>query len=256
MTDCEKFGLRVESLTFNDGTEITLTKNGILVLTGANNCGKSQTLRDLVYNYFDKDDKCVVVKAVKTSFVGKMQNLFSKMAAENRQEYFENAWNSWLEEERSEQEDPYGVLNRAYRYQKYILLDALAFYMTYLNTASRLFGLNEEASSGIHYNVPNKYFTRQVGLANVFENVELEDKMYRLIESAFGKGVLLTRASCGKAYLHYISKSSVEMREDRGKPSFSRWFESQPPLDARRWNCFFLQYLDLCIDIKMPANSY
>jgi len=36
-----------ERLQFNDGSSITLNENSIVVFTGANNCGKSQVLREL-----------------------------------------------------------------------------------------------------------------------------------------------------------------------------------------------------------------
>lgn len=37
----------LRTLTFNDGTELTLRHNSIVVFTGANNCGKSQVLKDV-----------------------------------------------------------------------------------------------------------------------------------------------------------------------------------------------------------------
>ena len=43
----EKPRLIINSLTFNDGTTIELKNSSILVFTGANNCGKSQVLKDI-----------------------------------------------------------------------------------------------------------------------------------------------------------------------------------------------------------------
>lgn len=45
----EKPGCYIESITFNNGQELKLNKNDIIVLVGTNNAGKSQALRD-VYN--------------------------------------------------------------------------------------------------------------------------------------------------------------------------------------------------------------
>ncbi|MFR9542701.1 MAG: ABC transporter ATP-binding protein [Rikenellaceae bacterium] len=36
------------SLKFNDGTDLTISENDIVIFTGANNCGKSQILRDVL----------------------------------------------------------------------------------------------------------------------------------------------------------------------------------------------------------------
>lgn len=46
----EKPKVFFKSITFNDGTKITLNHNSVIVYTGANNCGKSQVLRDAEYN--------------------------------------------------------------------------------------------------------------------------------------------------------------------------------------------------------------
>ena len=43
----EKPRLIIKKLTFNDGTTVKLGNNSILVFTGANNCGKSQVLKDI-----------------------------------------------------------------------------------------------------------------------------------------------------------------------------------------------------------------
>lgn len=43
----EKPRLIIKKLTFNDGTTVRLGNSSILVFTGANNCGKSQVLKDI-----------------------------------------------------------------------------------------------------------------------------------------------------------------------------------------------------------------
>ena len=41
-----------KSITFNDNTKLNLEHNSIIVFTGANNCGKSQILKD-AENFLD-----------------------------------------------------------------------------------------------------------------------------------------------------------------------------------------------------------
>ena len=43
----EKPQIFLKSITFNDNTRIDLERNSIIVFTGANNSGKSQTLKDI-----------------------------------------------------------------------------------------------------------------------------------------------------------------------------------------------------------------
>ena len=61
----------VKGITFNDGTELTLNHSSIVVFTGANNCGKSQILRD-IEQYFDASNSSptVVIKGTECDYLG------------------------------------------------------------------------------------------------------------------------------------------------------------------------------------------
>ena len=61
----------VKGVTFNDGTELTLNHSSIVVFTGANNCGKSQILRD-IEQYFDASNSSptVVIKGTECDYLG------------------------------------------------------------------------------------------------------------------------------------------------------------------------------------------
>ena len=60
-----------ESITFNDGTEIKLNHNSIVVFTGTNNSGKSQVLRD-AENILSAENQArtVVMKSCNSDFIG------------------------------------------------------------------------------------------------------------------------------------------------------------------------------------------
>lgn len=53
-TSCQKPEIHINSITFNDGTTLSLDSNSIVVFTGANNCGKSQVLKDIERYWFNK----------------------------------------------------------------------------------------------------------------------------------------------------------------------------------------------------------
>ena len=60
-TDNDYPGVVIDTITFNDGTTLPLTPNSIIVFTGANNCGKSQILRDIEGSFADSTKKISIV---------------------------------------------------------------------------------------------------------------------------------------------------------------------------------------------------
>lgn len=73
-----------ERLQFNDGTFITLNDNSIVVFTGANNCGKSQVLKELetLINP-NRESKKIIISDCKLSFRGDIDhNAFLENAFE------------------------------------------------------------------------------------------------------------------------------------------------------------------------------
>ena len=69
----QKPQLFLKCIKFNDGTELPLERNSIVVFTGANNCGKSQVLKD-IENCFNKDNhlSTVVIKDFECEFLGEI----------------------------------------------------------------------------------------------------------------------------------------------------------------------------------------
>ena len=61
----------IKSITFNDGTTIQLDNSSIIVFTGANNCGKSQVLRD-IDRYLQNDGSAnpKVLSSLESEFIG------------------------------------------------------------------------------------------------------------------------------------------------------------------------------------------
>ncbi len=54
----------IKSITFNDGSEIEFNSDDIVLLVGANNVGKSRTLKDLQADLIDNENSRVLIKKV------------------------------------------------------------------------------------------------------------------------------------------------------------------------------------------------
>lgn len=66
-------GVFIKKIIFNDSTELSLLQNSIIVFTGANNCGKSQVLKDVEngLNTFN-DSSPIVIKKCEYCFKGSL----------------------------------------------------------------------------------------------------------------------------------------------------------------------------------------
>lgn len=76
-TSPEYPGIVVRNIVFNDGTSLSPSSNSIIVFTGANNCGKSQVLRD-IENCFDESAKrlSIVIDDLKYELRGEISRSF------------------------------------------------------------------------------------------------------------------------------------------------------------------------------------
>lgn len=81
-----------KTIVFNDGTQIELNHNSILVFTGANNSGKSQVLKD-AERYTDKSVllPTIVIKNMETEFLGSINEakFFDENFFKNNQGYYQ-----------------------------------------------------------------------------------------------------------------------------------------------------------------------
>lgn len=53
--------VHIQNITFNDGTIIPLNSSDIVIFTGANNSGKSQTLRDITTHFTGEGSSSIIV---------------------------------------------------------------------------------------------------------------------------------------------------------------------------------------------------
>lgn len=91
-TSIEKPQIFLNKILFNDGTELLLAPNSIIVFTGANNSGKSQVLRDIEIRMDNSNKKStIVINNVEFSYCGDIsekQFLENKFQL-NQQGYFQ-----------------------------------------------------------------------------------------------------------------------------------------------------------------------
>ncbi|MDR1798122.1 MAG: ATP-binding protein [Clostridiales Family XIII bacterium] len=66
----------ITNITFNDGTPLKLTHNSIVVFTGANNCGKSQVLRDIEHLISKENQSYVIAKELMVDTEGALSDEF------------------------------------------------------------------------------------------------------------------------------------------------------------------------------------
>ena len=67
----EKPKVYLKRITFNDDTDLQLKRNSIIVFTGANNCGKSQVLKDIELCFDKSTHKSkIVVKESECEYLG------------------------------------------------------------------------------------------------------------------------------------------------------------------------------------------
>lgn len=69
----------LEKIVFNDGTELSLTHNSVVVFTGANNSGKSQVLKDIELCLDGANNSStIVVDKIKCDYCGEIDEEFLK----------------------------------------------------------------------------------------------------------------------------------------------------------------------------------
>jgi hypothetical protein len=75
----EKLRVFISNIVFNDGTKLPLVYNSIVIFTGANNCGKSQVLKDIEH-WFDSQwsSTLKVVADIVPDFSGNINDDFLK----------------------------------------------------------------------------------------------------------------------------------------------------------------------------------
>src|SRR5690606_22059765 len=65
----------IEKITFNDGTTLECDKNDLIVFVGANNAGKSASLREISLKFRSKINKTMVIQDITIAKDGEQNSL-------------------------------------------------------------------------------------------------------------------------------------------------------------------------------------
>lgn len=91
-TAIQKPQVFLKNIIFNDDTQLTLNYNSVLVFTGANNCGKSQVLRDVEAGLDTSNSlPTIVIKDIEYEFLGTIdeETFFRERFKMNQQGYYQ-----------------------------------------------------------------------------------------------------------------------------------------------------------------------
>lgn len=153
---------KVKKLYFNDGHDLDISSNDIVVFVGANNCGKSQSLKDINQAFVNPDNN-IVVKRIDYQIIGKeffvdsLKQVSSFDTKNNQYEGFEySIHSSWI---RSLGENSFNGFNQLAR-----------FFVKQINTRDRLnqcdpvgvIDRDEPRRHPLHYLVNNAIIRKQI----------------------------------------------------------------------------------------------
>ena len=177
----------IENITFNDGTTLSLNNNSIVVFTGANNCGKSQILRE-IENYFNKSKKDlnVILKNINWNFLGKIDNtdFFKKNFKLNSSGYYE-------------------ILESTYSYTKETLIN-LWQGCDLKNDLQRLFikRLNTELRLKVSNDLQRNNNAKGHPIYKLNNSEKLSQKVSEYFHEAFGEDLIINKNEISTIPLH------------------------------------------------------
>ncbi len=219
------YGIKVESLTFNDGSTLEPKGNSTITLTGPNNCGKSQTIKEIsFYNKLQNKSNSVIIDSYKPYLVGNMDDVLLDILKNpiiiGNEDYVKSHFYG------PAQRDMIQFLEMMAR-SPHVYDACISALLNYMPTARRLSGIQTVFPEQTHLQL------QQIprALKQVYENNDLENKLYDLVASHFGKGILINRSSFLDYKLHFIDRAEANSRPDKGKSSYAEWFQQQSLLD-------------------------
>lgn len=210
-------GVQISSVKFWDNTVLNLGESSILLVTGPNNCGKSQLLRELSLSFRGSQ----VSKSVEYKITGEIgeivRGLIEEMYDIERPEIVEKLVSFWSG-------DFDDFLDKTLEYNRSFAEQLSSYILKYVATFNRTGGVDFDHDG----HSDNNFIFKAI-----HESSKLEARIYDIIRSTFGTGMLINRDSFLDRSLKFIDKDAVDRRQDRGEKSFARWLEKEPSLDQQ-----------------------
>lgn len=207
--DIEKSGLKedhnpaifISRIEFKDGFSIQLSRNSIIVFTGANNCGKSQVLREIEMFFQESPADKYITSKLSIDTVGSVDDTFitSRLQHADDGNYWlgsgGNTMKNWITE--------WNIQHWSRIYKLFI---------NRLDTEGRLTDSKTIRFSDTTLHAPSS------PLKSVYDSNELEDTISSLFHEAFGESLIVNRRAGGNISLHVGEKPLWEgQREGEGK---------------------------------------
>lgn len=179
--------ITIRSLIFNDGTSLSLSPNSILVFTGANNCGKSQVLKDIENDFGESTKKLsVIVSDLEFELRGEITQSFID------KNYRVNQYGSL------EPYDSYGSTTKELllrEWEKKEPSDSLRqLLIKRMSTEKRLTGSNSLAR--------DPFSSQNHPIYKMMKNDEIADSISDYFRQAFGEGLVVNRSALQTIPLH------------------------------------------------------
>ena len=193
----DRLGFYVNSVKINDGTEISLTENDIVIFVGNNNVGKSAAIKNIytlcgTSGFGNIHD---VVTAIKTSTIGSFKKFEEHLF--ELSEYDDKTYPILLGSIKHEKQQLKNWWESASRNHN-------TFFRSYLSTANRIAGSDPVKS------VDFSQTKATHPILKMFVDDSLEEHINSYFRLAFNEELLINRYSGQQIYLHVGARPIIE----------------------------------------------
>lgn len=204
----------VTSLTINDGTEVPVPENGVVLFVGPNNAGKSQALRDISKLVSSRGENGVVIRSADVEYRGTADDLLRQFAEERAILRSSTSEDSVLLGSTGTQ----SAANAASWWTGGAPHIVAPYFVLLADTESRLTASRPAAAVNLYESNPYH------ALHRLYLEPGIEDRINTVSRLAFGQGVILDTWSGGSEWALRAG--------DLARPSTPR--PGQPYLDRLR----------------------
>lgn len=215
MTKKEKPSIYIKSIEFKDGTNLDLNENSIVIFTGANNCGKSQILRDIENLVQNREANTIVVNKLDLEYKGDLdQSFFYGRVGIDDKGYYNFNYNRVL----------YNQLKEEWKSKN--------LYYMYLMFVNRLDTEERLTSSKAKQLLGSDSAEKINALNQLYNSNELEDRISKLFYKGFGKDLIVNRRYGINVALH-VGDRPKWLGEREGESGYYKAVSDLPLLDSQ-----------------------
>ena len=219
-----RLGLWIKEIEFADGTQISLTRNDIVVLVGPNNSGKSTALREIANFIETGGGHGQVIKKIVLEKKGTINDIIKYIdeisshsdVTPNLTNYRGLGWSINTNQ-----------INHIWNQGTTALNNFAKIFVKSLNTVERLQMANTPSSIDFINGVPNH------PIHFLFQDEKLELKFSKYFKEAFGTDLLVDRYAGSIIPLFFGDKPLPYGNENEYAPSFSKKIKSLDRLDGQ-----------------------